>query len=45
MNLKLYTIDSKYIDYLRQQPNFQNIFDNKESAAFPKKYIGIVLTV
>lgn len=45
MNLKLYTIDSKYIDYLRQQPNFKNIFDNKESAAFPKKYIGIVLTV
>lgn len=45
MSLKLYTVDSCYINYLRQQPYFHNVFDNKDAALFSKKYLGIVLTI
>ena len=30
MDIKLYTIDTSYIDFLRKDPKLQNVFDNKD---------------
>lgn len=45
MELKFYTIDTKYVDYLRDACGIQNVLDNKETSRFKRPYIGIVLQV
>lgn len=46
MDIKLYTIDTSYIDFLRRDPKLQNVFDNKDdSGTFVRKYLGIVLHI
>ncbi len=44
MKLNLYSINDKYIHYLRQFDN--RIYDNKEEIRIhSRKYLGVVLTV
>ena len=46
MDLKFYTIDKHYIEFLRTYPKLSNVFDNKENtSSFPRKYLGIVLSI
>ena len=46
MDIKLYTIDTSYVDFLRTDPKLQNVFDNKDdSGSFLRKYLGVVLNV
>ena len=46
MDIKLYTIDTAYIDFLRADPKLQNVFDNKDdSGSFVRKYLGVVLNI
>lgn len=46
MDLKFYTIDKSYIDFLRSDPKLSNVFDNKDdSSPFFRKYLGIVLSI
>ena len=45
MELKFYTIDTEYVDYLRDACGIQNVLDNKETSRFKRPYIGIVLQV
>ena len=46
MDIKLYTIDTAYIDFLRADPKLSNVFDNKDdSGSFVRKYLGVVLTI
>lgn len=44
-NLKLYTIDSSYIAYLKKDHRLYNVFENKEESNFVRKYVGIVLNI
>lgn len=39
------TIDTEYVDYLRDACGIQNVLDNKETSRFKRPYIGIVLQV
>lgn len=44
MELKLYSISDKYINYLRKFDN--KIYDNKEDIRIhTRKYIGVVLNI
>lgn len=46
MDLKFYTIDKHYIEFLRTYPKLSNVFDNKENtSSFSRKYLGIVLSI
>jgi protein AbiQ len=46
MNLKFYTINEDYINFLRSYPKLSNIFDNKENTSnFSRKYLGVVLSI
>lgn len=46
MDLKFYTIDKHYIEFLRSYPKLSNVFDNKENtSSFSRKYLGIVLSI
>lgn len=44
--MKLYTIETKYIDYLRTYSKLANVFDNKDDGrSHVRKYLGIVLEI
>ena len=45
MELKFYTIDTEYVDHLRDACGIQNVLDSKETSRFKRPYIGIVLQV
>ena len=46
MNLKFYTINKDYINFLRSYPKLSNVFDNKENTSnFYRKYLGVVLSI
>lgn len=46
MELKLYTIDTVYVDFLRMDSKLSKVFDNKDdSNAFTRKYVGVVLNI
>lgn len=45
MELKLYTIDTAYVDYLRDICGIQKILDNKEESVHGRPYLGIVLQI
>ena len=46
MDLKLYTIDTEYIDFLRSNPKLSTVFENKEDdTSFHRKYLGVVLNI
>ena len=46
MNLKFYTINKDYINFLRSYPKLSNVFDNKETTSnFYRKYLGVVLSI
>ena len=43
MNLKVCTVNTKYIEYLRNDERLSNVFENKESNNLSiRKYIGVV---
>ncbi len=44
--MRLYLVNTEYIDFLRGDPKLHNVFDNKErEGSFKRKYIGIVLNI
>ena len=44
--MKLYTIETKYIDYLRTYSKLANVFDNKDDdRSHVRKQLGIVLEI
>jgi len=46
MDLKLYTIKTEYVDYLRADTKLKNVFDNKdEKGHFLRKYLGVILVI
>lgn len=45
MELKLYTIDTAYVDYLQNTCGIQKVLDNKEDSAHERPYLGIVLQI
>ena len=45
MDLKLYTVDTTYIEFLRAN-KIENVFENKDSASsFIRKYLGVVINI
>ena len=46
MSLKLYSIDTNYVDFLRRDQRLLNVFDNKDTDnSHGRKYLGILLSV
>lgn len=45
MDFKLCTIDGNYIEFLRNDIKLRNVFENKDDADFPRKYLGIVFNI
>ena len=46
MNLKFYTINEGYINFLRSYPKLSNVFNNKDNTSdFSRKYLGVVLSI
>nr|WP_288631234.1 type III toxin-antitoxin system ToxN/AbiQ family toxin [uncultured Blautia sp.] len=45
MELKLYTIDTAYVDYLQNACGIQKVLDNKEDSTHERPYLGIVLQI
>lgn len=45
MELKLYTINTEYVEYLQKVCNLSNVLDNKEDSVHGRRYLGTVLMV
>ena len=46
MNLKVCTVNTEYIEYLRNDERLSNVFENKESNNLSiRKYIGVVFEI
>lgn len=46
MELKLFTISNDYLEFLKNNPELHNVFDNKDSqGSHKRKYIGVVFNI